>query len=207
MKRLVFTLGFLITCFTAFSHVGLDYPVGGENFHPGQIVTIQWHIIIPHDTQNWDLYFSDDGGANWQDLRLDIGLDTLTYNWTVPNDITDQGRIKVVMDNAGSNYEDESGDFSITEASGIATISGEIPIEFYPNPANDFIRIKSNGQTNYDEMQLLGTDGRLLQTIDITDNLFEKSGQRISLLGYAPGIYYLVASKEGKKTTAKIIKY
>jgi hypothetical protein len=54
------------------AHVALDYPVGGETFNQGDTVNVQWHIVIPHDLQNWDLYFSDDGGATWQVIELDL---------------------------------------------------------------------------------------------------------------------------------------
>jgi NAD(P)H-dependent FMN reductase len=30
----------------------------------GANVNIQWHIAIFHNQENWDLYFSPDGGAN-----------------------------------------------------------------------------------------------------------------------------------------------
>lgn len=98
---------------TAKAHVALDYPVGGETFNQGDTVNIQWHIVIPHDLQNWDLYFSDDGGAIWQPIELDLPPAQLNYLWVVPGDPTTQGRIKIYMDNSGTDYEDQSGDFTI----------------------------------------------------------------------------------------------
>lgn len=98
---------------TARAHVALDYPVGGETFTQGDTVNIQWHILIPHDLQNWDLYFSDDGGTTWQPIELDLPPAQLNYLWVVPGDPTTQGRIKIYMDNSGTDYEDQSGDFTI----------------------------------------------------------------------------------------------
>ena len=46
-----------------FAHVGLDYPIGGENFQVGEVITIQWHIIQSHGPANWDLFFSENGNG------------------------------------------------------------------------------------------------------------------------------------------------
>jgi len=206
MKRSLFTLGFLISFITAFSHVGLDYPEGGENFHPGQTISIEWHIIISHNTMNWDLYFSDDGGENWQEIALDIDVGTLSYDWTVPDDVTDQGRIKVVMDNVGGNYEDESGDFSITETSGVATTKQPL-FDLYPNPAHDFVVISSIDQKHINEMKLLNSANQVLKTIKLTNNQTGNEVQHISLADYPRGIYYLWAKTDKRMTIEKILKY
>jgi plastocyanin len=95
------------------AHVALDYPVGGETFTEGEVIDIQWHIVIPHDLQNWDLYFSQDGGSNWEVIELNLPPDQFNYLWTVPGIQTSQGRIRIYMDNTGPDYEDQSGDFTI----------------------------------------------------------------------------------------------
>lgn len=104
---------FIGTSSVANAHVALDYPVGGETFNQGDSVNVQWHIVIPHDLQNWDLYFSDDGGVIWQVIALDLPPAQLNYMWVVPGISTTQGRIRIYMDNTGVDYEDQSGDFTI----------------------------------------------------------------------------------------------
>jgi plastocyanin len=98
---------------TAAAHVALDYPVGGETFIQGEVVDVQWHIVIPHDLQNWDLYFSDDGGTSWEVIEEDLPPDVFNYLWDVPEIETTQGRIRIYMDNSGADYEDQSDDFTI----------------------------------------------------------------------------------------------
>lgn len=112
----------LVGGYAAKAHVVLDYPVGGETFNQGDTVDVQWHIAIQHDLQNWDLYFSDDGGTSWQVIELDLPPAQLNYLWVVPGDPTTQGRIKIYMDNSGTDYEDQSGDFTIL-AQTIPTLS------------------------------------------------------------------------------------
>ena len=107
-------------CFMTFQlahgHVALDNPGGGETFYYGQTVVIQWHIVIEHDTENWDLYFSSDGGENWEPIELDIPFEQLTYSWTVPELPTTEGVVRIVQDNLlDMDYEHQSTDFTIQD--------------------------------------------------------------------------------------------
>ncbi|NQV13832.1 T9SS type A sorting domain-containing protein [bacterium] len=95
------------------AHVTLDYPQGGETFIVGETITIQWHITIAHNQENWDLYFSPDGGSSWNIISEDLPVSRVDYLWIVPEEITDQGRIKIYMDNTAANYEDVSNNFTI----------------------------------------------------------------------------------------------
>lgn len=84
MKKSIFTIILVLSLIIAHAHVRLDHPQGGESFYPGQEITIEWTILIQHDTENFDLYFSTDGGLSWEGLQLNIPPDQLSYNWTVP---------------------------------------------------------------------------------------------------------------------------
>src|SRR5687768_12715682 len=97
----------------ASAHVYLDYPYGGETFEAHTIVTIQWHIAIPHNQLNWDLYFSSDGGNTWQPIQLDLPVSQVTYTWVVPSISTSEARISVIQDNTEMDYQDETTDFTI----------------------------------------------------------------------------------------------
>lgn len=95
------------------AHVELDNPLGGETFTVGQTVTIEWHIAIPHNTLNWDVLFSSDGGATWEFIQMDLPVGSLSYSWVVPNIITSLARVSVIQDNSGQDYQDESMNFTI----------------------------------------------------------------------------------------------
>lgn len=117
MKTLISRILFiaLIQCYAGIllAHVELDNPLGGETFTVGQTVTIQWHIAIPHNTLNWDVLFSSDGGATWAFIQMDLPVGSLSYSWVVPNNITSQARVSVIQDNSGQDYQDESMNFTI----------------------------------------------------------------------------------------------
>jgi hypothetical protein len=143
MKRLgsfvLIALMSIVLTGSAAAHVALDYPVGGETFLVGETVEIQWHVVIPHDQENWDLYWSSDGGTTWETLELDLPVEQLSYLWTLPDVVTEQGRVRIYMDNTGTDYEDSSGDFAIqagapaTDPHGNSAESPALHVS-HPNP-------------------------------------------------------------------------
>ena len=128
MKNLLSKIG-IITLFISYSysataHVALDYPQGGETFIIGESITIQWHVVVPHNTLNWDLYYSPDGGVTWDTIQLDIPTSQLSYVWDIPNEETSLGRIRVIQDNEDQNYLDISMDFSIVPNTSPPSLDG-----------------------------------------------------------------------------------
>ena len=105
----------LIVADTVDAHVSLDSPEGGETFVSGATVIIKWTILIEHPQNNWDLYFSSNGGTDWEEIKLDIDPSQLFYAWTVPEITTENARIKIIQDNMGGNYGDICSDFTITD--------------------------------------------------------------------------------------------
>lgn len=102
-----------ITAF-AFAHVEISYPEGGEGFESGQTITITWIESIMHVTDQWDLYFSTDGGMTWDPIIEGIPYgNPLEYDWVIPEILTSEARVRVVQNNQGPNYEDESDNFEI----------------------------------------------------------------------------------------------
>lgn len=125
---------------SAFTHVTLDYPVGGESFEAGEVVTVDWHEDIPHNQIDWDLYFSPDNGNNWEALQLSIPVSITYYDWTVPEMNTSQGLIKIVQDNEGMDYDDVSFSFSITaggQPPAITVDAQDITINCGPDQNNE----------------------------------------------------------------------
>lgn len=143
MRRLALfsavALFYSITAVADPTHVSLTYPVGGETFAPGTHVKIEWVLQIPHDQQNWDLYFSPDGGSTWDAIQEDLPISLLSFDWTVPDIETTNGRIKVVQDNSGLDYVATCPDFSIEAVATTSDGAGSLPdmpvlMSSYPNP-------------------------------------------------------------------------
>lgn len=112
MKRwLTIVLPFFYTGLHA--HVELVFPLGGESFIANSTIVIEWFPTVQHNMENWDLLISEDGGMTWDTLQADIHVDTLTFSWLVPGTASTETRIMVIQDNAGTDYDDQSNNFSI----------------------------------------------------------------------------------------------
>ena len=152
MKRLSL-LFFIIYLFLGISkiqaHVSLQNPKGGETFTVGEMVSIQWKEEVSHNPNSkWNLYFSADGGSNWEIIEEEIIKSQTEYDWTVPDFPTQFGEIRVVQDNGPTlgNYYDISGNFTITNNTTSVNNLKSLPQTFalfqnYPNPFNPTTKI------------------------------------------------------------------
>ncbi len=111
----------LVMANPARAHVRIIVPNGGEELEVGSTYTIRWTIVIQHNQQNWDLWYSTTGpGGPWTTIVANLPPGPFnvgsvhTYDWTIPDAVSDQVRVRVRMDNAGTDYFDISdGDLSI----------------------------------------------------------------------------------------------
>jgi hypothetical protein len=155
------------------AHVNLNSPQGGETYIPGDTVIIEWQIEISHNVNNWDLSVSYDGGLNYEELEFNIpstgtnvGL-VVTYEWIVPNNPGNQVRIRVVMDNMGTDYNDNSENFSISATLGIENIKNEIELSVYPNPFSAYTTFEINNDKNEKLVLILyDVQGKLNRTMN-----------------------------------------
>ena len=114
----------LLLALTVPAHTTLDSPNGGEVFAGGASILIQWHVAIQHNTIGWDLEYSVNGSAGpWLPIALGLpagntsGGAPHSFLWTAPAINSSTVRIRVKMDNTGTDYYDMSnGDFSINSA-------------------------------------------------------------------------------------------
>lgn len=143
MKKLILSLVIAFSVLSASAHVNLNNPIGGETYTPGDTVTIAWQIAISHTLLNWDLFWSSNGGATWDTIQIDIPptgstVGTIdTYDWVVPNTPTGQAQIWIYMDNAATDYQDISGNFTINSLIGIEEPEAASHPAIYPNPITD----------------------------------------------------------------------
>ena len=88
------------------AHVGLDSPNGGEQLVAGSTIAIQWHIQEPHDTIDWDLWYSTSSSSGpWNVIELNIppgsqgAFEPYFYDWIVPEDFDTSAWVQVRQDN------------------------------------------------------------------------------------------------------------
>lgn len=85
--------------------IRLEYPNGGEVWHPGETQNIRWY-----GKGEIDIYFSSDG-YNFRSLAENVSGGS--YPVTVPGDITESAVIKIVRDSFPSTQDLSDGSFSI----------------------------------------------------------------------------------------------
>jgi len=162
---------YLVAAENVIAHVDLDYPKRDETFVTGETVVIKWIIVQEHPQNNWDLFFSSNSGNNWEEIELDIDVSRLLYIWTVPEILTENARIRIVQDNTGTNYEDSSGDFIITDTQTSIEILETNPTAFtlhdnYPNPFNPATTISYELSGTSDvELTIYDQLGKVVRTL------------------------------------------
>lgn len=206
MRKIIFFLALVFTAPVAMAHVDLTYPTGGETFNPGEQVNITWEILIQHETLNWDLYFSADGGASWDTIRTNLPVGSLSYLWTVPEIPTGMGKVRVVQDNVGTDYSDDSGPFTITNTVGISEKQDNQGVDVYPNPARDYVHVALNGPVAANTSMIL-MDG-LGRTVRQFSSRLDSPGQStytLNIEDLAPGQYFVVIRNPAATEVKKLL--
>ena len=111
-------------------------------------MNILWTETVKHNTLNWDLLYSEDGGLSWSILKEDIALEARSHQWVVPDVLTSKGRIKIIQDNAGEDYESSSQNFTIAPLSSHRDLFKLHHIRAFPNPMKDFATIEAENPEN-----------------------------------------------------------
>ncbi len=114
----------------AAAHVAVNSPNGGETFLAGQSIELEWRVVIQHNLQNWDLWYSTESNAgDWIEIAMDVAPGDSsagsihTFTWTAPDINDDTVWFRVRMDNSGTDYTDVSnGSFAIIPAPGAASL-------------------------------------------------------------------------------------
>ena len=169
-------------------HVDLINPLGGETLHPGDEVNVEWVETQSHNTLNWDLLFSMDGGLSWDTVKTDIPFESRSYLWTVPATTTVQGQIRIVQDNVNDDYNGTSQNFTIIEATGIVDPLILIQMTIYPNPLIDYTSIEFENSTyNNHTLTIYDSQGRMVRSIhNITSGTV-----RVERKNMTTGLYFM----------------
>ena len=145
-------------------HVTLTNPEGGEKINGGSIFTIAWDA----DDHNcvYNLYFSPDSGENWSVIVLDLPQTVRSFKWTVPDENTDKGVIRILQDNmTGSDLDDRSTAFQVLATSGVGDIPAapaDLSLEFQPDRAVVALDLVRTAKVQVDAFD---AHGRLVATL------------------------------------------
>lgn len=96
--------------------VTVTAPNGGETLTPGNVYTITWDATDDVGVASVSLYYSYDGGVNY-DLIDNVSGNPGSYDWTVPNTPSTQCLVKIYAYDGASNddWDVSDGFFTIEE--------------------------------------------------------------------------------------------
>ncbi len=102
--------------------ITLTSPNGGESLEAGTSHAVTWTDVNVNGVRVW---FSTDGGNNWVDVGS-VGNNAQSYNWSIPNSISSNCRIRVMSADDGSVFDDSDANFSVTPAAGNDAATGAV---------------------------------------------------------------------------------
>ncbi len=203
------------------SHVHIDRPKGGDVLAPFSEINIKWTETQDHGENNWDLFYSLDGGEVWNEIVLDLEETVLEYAWKIPAVESAMAKIRVIQDNSeGTDYEYISENFSIsvnppdveepeviTALEDFENNSGtDLQLSNYPNPFNSQTTIKfSIAQKGRVELYVYNVLGR--KVFVGTDRVYDKGPHEILMKNQdlPNGIYLAILLANNQKLTSKMI--
>lgn len=71
----------------------VTHPHGGEKLVPGETERIRWDACDSNET--FTISYSNDNGSSWSSIASSVNQDSRFFGWTVPQDLTDEARIRV----------------------------------------------------------------------------------------------------------------
>ncbi|MBI4469946.1 MAG: PKD domain-containing protein [Acidobacteria bacterium] len=96
--------------------VNIQTPVNGESVPAGSQYQIQWNSSDNVGVVSQEVLFSSNSGGSFQSLGT-VGGAVSSFNWSVPNIITANARIRVTARDAANNSgQDTTGNFRIVDA-------------------------------------------------------------------------------------------
>lgn len=197
----------------AFGHVSLDTKLSVGDYAPNESVILMWHIEISHNQENWDLMYSVDGRESWIDIERDLPTETLEYEWKLPDIQADSVVVRIVQDNMGFDYFDDSDFFSIGTVTVVREITqttrSHFDLDISPNPvfdqANVHFSLEQNSRVFVDILDLTGKEYAVLFPCRILPS--GDYNLPISKNGFGHGYYILRLVVDKEVETRKVVVF
>ncbi len=174
--------------------IELANPNGGELLVGGDNYQINWTQM--GSFSGVDIYQSLDSGLTYTPVVTNV-LDTF-YVWSTPNVDTLNCIIKI--DYQGFISDTSDAVFAIEYVDSSASISSHNNISWvlYPNPSTGIINLISQNNISFENINLLGLDGRLLQAFGKVTS--------IDLTDYPNGYYFIsILNNNGTVSTQRVL--
>jgi len=180
-------------------------PATDQTWNPGETKTITWDkggsAESPIFCGYVNIYLSLDDGVTFPYLIVSNAPNTGSYNYTVYDVFTTNGRIKVK--GTGSVFMDiGQGKLNITgQPTGVQDLKLNEDISIYPNPATDFVQMENKSSNTRLKVIMYGILGNRTWEGDMQDKI------SIPTSGMARGQYLIqvLNEKTGASSTHKVV--
>lgn len=189
------------------NNIQIISPNGGELWEIGSTKQILWNST---EIINVNIEYSYNNGASWNPIVLTYPS-TGVYNWTVPNIMTNQARVKI-SDIATGDFDRSDSTFRIIEPTNVSELfNNEIPDDYFlsqnfPNPFNPSTKIQFGLTKNsFITLKVYNSNGEEISTLDEgykQAGTYNLSFQPINL---PSGIYFYRITTEDFSDVKKLI--
>ncbi|MEQ1676173.1 MAG: S8 family serine peptidase [Chitinophagaceae bacterium] len=146
----------------------LTFPTGGEKFTPGEVVILSWDSY-GGPAETFTLEFSSDNGATWDPpISSSVAANLRFLVWTIPNTITNQGRIRLTKNNT-----------ALVSTSDAFTILGAPQVSLSATQCEGYISVDWTSvpsATGYEVMKLQGDEMVSVATVSNAVNTYAIGG-------------------------------
>ena len=178
----------------------------GETFEPGEVITINWAILVDHDQIDWGLYFSKDGGDSWEPIEEGLPLYQLTYDWDAPHIESAKMLIQIVQNNdLTEDYYDRSDTFAIHSEDVTPVLdfkSADLNVTISPNPVTSQAAISIQSPLNELLISIFNSHGQIVEELDKSKRISSLYSYQWDTENLSAGLYFLKIEGEGK---AKVV--
>lgn len=160
--------------------VRLHYPNGGEILRPGNPCLVRWEKFDPPGADSFSLFFSADSGRTYDTIATGISGSDASFQWTVPNTVSDSCRIMIWAYGPprageqvprGTAWDFSDSLFSIQPvgiSEGISNDLKNLKLEVNPNPFSDKTTLNMKGNSTLPgnmAIKIYDISGRLVASL------------------------------------------
>ena len=157
----------------------------------GDAITITWDNNA--GVSSWNIQYRPEGG------QLSTASST-TNSYTITGLVANTTYQIQVQANCGdNNLSDWSPAINVTTTGIESWLANSVTL--FPNPANEYVDIRVDGDLNVSMMEVYDVYGKLINTVNVVDN-----PTRINVSGLANGMYFVRVTTEKGTVTKSFLK-
>lgn len=152
----------------------------------------------PQGMKSWTMSYTFNGSYRLSNSAGD------PINHATEHSIEDFNNIGVIAWIQDASTKEVFQSSSNMQSIGINENLGTVDFNIFPNPANDFVNIRFNENTENVNIELTNALGQVVYA-EVIDNTYSGESTELNTSNLMPGIYFVKIASEGKLSTQKLI--